>query len=599
MKRALRLAAALLALLALGTFGGAQAQSGYTLDWFTVDGGGGTSNGGSYALNGTIGQPDAGTLSGGSYTLDGGFVDADTDGDGIADAADNCPSVANPDQLNTDGDSLGNACDPDDDNDSVGDTADNCALVPNADQTDTDGDGQGNACDADDDNDGVGDAADNCALVANPTQLDTDRDGQGDACDADDDNDGLSDTDEAGLGTNPLNPDTDRDGILDPNEVTGTPAGSNVAVQPVDMATGATPVSLTFDNITQPGATSLEIGSSGPPPPAGFQLGTPAIYYELRTTATFSGQIQVCINYSGTSLDSNKPKENNLKLSHFEGGAWVDRTLPGYPDTVNNVICASVTSFSPFAVFEPNEPPEVGPITAPVDPVQVGTTIAASATFTDSNVVDTHTAVWDWGDGSTSAGTISETNGSGSVSGSHTYTSAGVFTVKVTVTDDDGSSDEAIFQYVVVYDPSAGYVTGGGWINSPSGAYTPDPSLTGKANFGFVSKYQPGASVPTGQTQFKFHVANLNFQSTSYQWLVIAGARAQYKGTGTINGSRNYGFMLTAIDGQLPGGDGVDKFRIKIWDKATGEVIYDNQMGAMDDAEPTTAIAGGNIVIHK
>ena len=61
----------------------------------------------------------------------------------------------------------------------------------------------------------------------------------------------------------------------------------------------------------------------------------------------------------------------------------------------------------------------------------------------------------------------------------------------------------------------------------------------------------------------------MNFHSTSYEWLVVAGARAQYKGEGTINGSGNYGFMLTAIDGQINGGGGVDKFRIKIWDKAT------------------------------
>ena len=45
----------------------------YTIDWFTIDGGGGTSSGGGYTLSGTIGQPDAGTLVGGSYRLDGGF----------------------------------------------------------------------------------------------------------------------------------------------------------------------------------------------------------------------------------------------------------------------------------------------------------------------------------------------------------------------------------------------------------------------------------------------------------------------------------------------------------------------------------------------
>ncbi len=57
--------------------------------------------------------------------------------------------------------------------------------------------------------------------------------------------------------------------------------------------------------------------------------------------------------------------------------------------------------------------------------------------------------------------------------------------------------------------------------------------------------------------------------------------------------------MLTAIDGQVNGGGGVDKFRIKIWDLATDQLIYDNQQGAGDDALPTTALQGGSIVIHK
>ena len=45
----------------------------YSLDWSTVDGGGGTSTGGVYSVSGTIGQPDAGAMSGGNFTLDGGF----------------------------------------------------------------------------------------------------------------------------------------------------------------------------------------------------------------------------------------------------------------------------------------------------------------------------------------------------------------------------------------------------------------------------------------------------------------------------------------------------------------------------------------------
>jgi hypothetical protein len=45
----------------------------FAIDWFTVDGGGGTSTGGVFSVSGTVGQPDAGKMSGGNYTLDGGL----------------------------------------------------------------------------------------------------------------------------------------------------------------------------------------------------------------------------------------------------------------------------------------------------------------------------------------------------------------------------------------------------------------------------------------------------------------------------------------------------------------------------------------------
>jgi len=246
-----------------------------------------------------------------------------------------------------------------------------------------------------------------------------------------------------------------------------------------------------------------------------------------------------------------------------------------------------------------NRPPEVGPIDTTHDPVPTGFDVIANAAFSDPDISDTHTAVWDWGDGSTSEGTVDVVNKS--VSGNHTYITPGVYTINLTVTDQDGASGNAPpFQFVVVYDPNGGFVTGGGWINSPEGAYAADPTLTGKATFGFVSKYKKGAEVPTGETDFQFHVANLNFHSDSYDWLVVAGHQAKYKGVGTINGSGNYGFMISAIDEKLTPSTDVDRFRIKIWDKDNGDVVvYDNQMEADEDADPTTAIEGGNIVIHK
>ena len=151
----------------------------------------------------------------------------------------------------------------------------------------------------------------------------------------------------------------------------------------------------------------------------------------------------------------------------------------------------------------------------------------------------------------------------------------------------------------MVYDPSAGFVTGGGWIDSPAGAYVPDSSAEGKANFGFVSKYKKGQSIPTGNTEFQFKAGDLNFHSDSYDWMIIAGAKAKYKGTGTINGTDNYGFMLFAIDEKLTPSTDVDLFRIKIWDKGTDSLIYDNQFGDDDNVELTTKIGGGQIVIHK
>jgi hypothetical protein len=115
-----------------------------------------------------------------------------------------------------------------------------------------------------------------------------------------------------------------------------------------------------------------------------------------------------------------------------------------------------------------------------------------------------------------------------------------------------------------------------------------------------VSKYQRGQTTPSGETEFQFKAGNLNFHSEAYEWLVVAGARAQFKGVGVINGTGNYGFLLTAIDGQLNGGGGVDRFRIKIWDRNNADaIVYDNQIGAPDNANPSTTLNGGSIVIHS
>lgn len=114
----------------------------------------------------------------------------DLDKDGVPNASDNCPYLANVDQLDTDGAEGGDVCDSDDDNDGALDIADNCPLHDNVSQANSDSDGLGDACDTDDDDDGVLDDADNCRIDSNADQLDLDGDLIGDACDDDDDADG-------------------------------------------------------------------------------------------------------------------------------------------------------------------------------------------------------------------------------------------------------------------------------------------------------------------------------------------------------------------------------------------------------------------------
>ena len=237
-------------------------------------------------------------------------------------------------------------------------------------------------------------------------------------------------------------------------------------------------------------------------------------------------------------------------------------------------------------------PPAIGSLTLSANPIALGGLSTLQVTASD-----------DWGvtggqftiDGDTPQSL------SPPLSATLTGLATGVYTIEARVHDAAGNWSAPVSAILAVYDPSGGFVTGAGTIDSPAGAYAPDPALVGKARFGFVSQYRKGASTPSGKTDFEFKVGGFTFESSSYQWLVVSGPKAQYKGSGTVNGVGSYGFLLTATDSQLPGGGSTDRFRIKIWDSTTNLVVYDNVVGGSDDLDDASpqAMTAGNIVIHK
>ncbi|MFN8472311.1 MAG: right-handed parallel beta-helix repeat-containing protein [Anaerolineae bacterium] len=259
-----------------------------------------------------------------------------------------------------------------------------------------------------------------------------------------------------------------------------------------------------------------------------------------------------------------------------------------------------------------NVAPMVDRISGPTAPQAVGAPVLFSASFTDPDPLKTHTAVWDWGDGTRSKAcpsnstecTLTEANGSGTVVGTHAYSAPSVYTVKVTVTGNTGASGQASLANVTVQGSSDAFITGGGSITCPATApgCGTTPIVGGKASFSFNvrSGSQPKGTA-TGNLTLQFQAGNLSFKSTQFTApLSVAGNKAIAKGKGTVNGSGGYSFMLSVIDS----GDSADQLRLRITD-ADGHVVFDNDPNNSGDYPasnapyPATVSQGGSITIHR
>ena len=274
-----------------------------------------------------------------------------------------------------------------------------------------------------------------------------------------------------------------------------------------------------------------------------------------------------------------------------------------------------------FTIVDTTDP-ELQPIQGPEDPAPVGTTTTVlSSGYQDVSPV---TAMWYFSsDGKFEDGDEAEFELDGTVSGNIQATfdsslfvtaenpkGAGVYGAKLVVEDACGNVSETIYEsFIVFFDPDGGFVTGGGWIYSLPGSYPEKPLAEGKANFGFNAKYKNGKNNMNevdGNTNFQFKDGDFHFKSSSHEdmSLVISGEKkATYRGIGSVNGNGSYYFVVTVIDGDASGGDGIDYFRIVVYGEGTtspsGQALYDNEFGAALNAEASTALGGGSIVIHK
>ena len=260
----------------------------------------------------------------------------------------------------------------------------------------------------------------------------------------------------------------------------------------------------------------------------------------------------------------------------FGDGATGTGIAPSHAYADNGAYLARVIVTDPFgaadtaeaAVTVDNAPPVITSLTVPAAALAVGTPATLSATFTDPGSADTHTITVSWGDGASTAGLA------------HAYAAAGLYTVTVTVRDDDGGADtRTAASFVVVFDPNAGFVTGSGWFGPSSD----------KSKFDVAVKYKGGIIGSDGSVSFER--TGLSFTSATLEWLVLQPGRAKVRGTGRLGGlPGTYQFLLTATDGP----DGV---RMKIWN--AGGVVFDNQPGLPDDAWSVTPLGGGSVSVKE
>jgi hypothetical protein len=401
--------------------------------------------------------------------------------------------------------------------------------------------------------------------------------------------------------------DLDGDGIFGE---TGADAarGDEVGIHPVFNAAG-----LFGPNVFQvsvritDGAGLSDTASSSvrivdvTPPDTIILTGPPALTNQTTATFTFTG------------TDQGTPPDQLTFTAQLDGGSPFDATSPltfsSLADGVHTLVLfatdqAGNTDPTPATYtwkVDTVGPNVITPAASP-SPVSVGVPITLTATISDvlagaSNVAGAQYSLdgMTWFNMSAADGAFnSPTEG---VKATLPPLPAGIYTILFRGSDAAGNTGPISSITLPVFDRDAGKVTGDGNFDSPSGADPLHPTQTGQAKIELDAQYKKNDSTPSGHVKFEF--GNIKFESTSLDFLVITGGNAaRLAGSGQINGQGDYSFEISMIDGNPGKGAGGDLFRIRIVNKANGQVIYDNGLGAPISAPPLTFLKGGNIKVH-
>jgi hypothetical protein len=237
---------------------------------------------------------------------------------------------------------------------------------------------------------------------------------------------------------------------------------------------------------------------------------------------------------------------------------------------------------------------------------RAGTPVTVTAPVTDPGTNDTHTCVATWDDGSTSSYAAS----GHACNQSHTFAHAGMYTITLSATDDDGGVSDTVSVMVVVYDPDAGWTNMDGSTATPSGALAAYPNANQWTWAHLDAHYCTATGPPVGVAQTWVPGTPYGMNSVALQWLVVTpDGKIAARGTGTGNDGSALGFVFYGYRGcPATGPDcqaGADRMRLVVWSLAAGPnpgagTVYDNRPAAGYDIDVTEPqpLTSGAVQIH-